>query len=240
MPVATHDAIAPWPHTLALFAVFATTALLGSGRAVSMANSVADWTRYSSTIMLSWLLLGAVVAGIYDRGAFFLRTIKSHSTTWAQEAGLGLAVYLCGLVILAVVGGLTMLTPLAHKRNEAVVLALLPHTALGFTLWLCLSISAGFCEELIFRGYLLQQLTAWTRNPILAVVLSAAIFGSVHLYEGLGAMLPLMGLGLLFGFVARQKRGDLRAVIIAHALQDFLVAFLALARPWLLRHQPHP
>ncbi len=52
-------------------------------------------------------------------------------------------------------------------------------------------------------------------------------------------MLPLMALALLFGFMAQQRKGDLRAVMIAHALQDFLVAILALAQPWLAHRLPH-
>ena len=100
--------------------------------------------------------------------------------------------------------------------------------------------TAGICEELIFRGYLLQQLTAWTGRPITSIVATGALFGCLHVYEGLAAIVPLAALGMLFGFVVRQMKGDLRAVIVAHTLQDFLIALLALARPFLLRHQPHP
>ncbi|QHN04891.1 CPBP family intramembrane metalloprotease [Granulicella sp. WH15] len=232
--------VAPWPHTVALFVVLIASALLGQQRAAGIANGGTHWYRYGSTVMLSWLLLGSVVAGVYHRGAFFAAALRNRASTWAHEAGIGVAVYLCGMLTLALVGGLTQLTPLRHKRNEAVVLAMLPHTPLEFVLWLLLSMTAGFCEELIFRGYLLQQFTAWTRRPVLAVILSSAIFGAVHLYEGVGAMLPLMALALLFGFIARQRKGDLRAVMIAHALQDFLVAILALAQPWLSHRLPHP
>jgi hypothetical protein len=38
--------------------------------------------------------------------------------------------------------------------------------------------------------------------------------------------------------VVRYFKGDLRAVIVAHTLQDFVVAFIVLARPWVERHQP--
>ncbi len=60
----TPQPVAPWPHTAALFIVLAASALLGQQRAASIATSGAYWYRYGSTITLSWLLLGSVVAGI--------------------------------------------------------------------------------------------------------------------------------------------------------------------------------
>jgi membrane protease YdiL (CAAX protease family) len=85
---------------------------------------------------------------------------------------------------------------------------------------------------------LLRQLTAWTQRPFLAILLASLLFGSVHLYEGLGAILPLAALAIVYGLVVRHFKGDLRAVIIAHTLQDFVVALLLLLRPYLERMQP--
>ena len=117
---------------------------------------------------------------------------------------------------------------------------MLPHTAVEFLMWFFVSLTAGICEELIFRGYLLQQLTAWTKRPIAAIVLAGALFGCIHLYEGIAAIAPLAALGIVYGLIVHRYKGDLRAVIVAHTLQDFLVALLALARPFIERHQPHP
>ena len=243
IPDATPQPIAPWPHTLALVVILVTAAVLGAQRTSTFSGAMAtipQWYRYASSVLMSWLLLGSVIAGIYYRGAFLARTLRSRSSTIAHELGLGLAIYICGMVVMVLVGVLLLATPLAHKTNPDVVLALLPHTPAEFAEWFCLSASAGFCEELIFRGYLMQQLTAWSKRPVLAVVLSAALFGSVHLYEGLAAILPLMALALVYGFVVMYRKGDLRAVIVAHTLQDFLIAFLALLRTWAMHHQPHP
>jgi len=229
--------VAPWPHTAALFALLVGSALL-SQRQVSAAPSVLPHVqRYLSGIILTWLLLGSVIAGIYHRRAFITRALRTQPTSLLHESSLGVSVYLFGLLVIAFVGGLVQLTPLAHRHNGALILGMMPHTALEFLAWLCLSLTAGFCEELIFRGYLIDQLTAWTKRPILAIVLSSLLFGSVHLYEGTAAVLPLMSLALLYGFVVRQRKGDLRAVMVAHTLQDFLVAFFAFALPHV---HPHP
>lgn len=224
--------IAPWLHTLALFVLLAGAASLSRVRAQNMAViDLSSFARYGSSILLSWMLLGAVVAGIYHRGTFFAAALRSRRSSVAHEVALGLAVYFCGLIALALVGGLLLLTPLAHKTNRDSIAAIMPHRPIELVMWFGLSASAGICEELIFRGYLLQQFTAWTQRPVLAILLSSAVFGAVHLYEGIGAILPLMALAVVYGFVVRQRQGDLRAAMIAHTLQDFLIALFFLAKP---------
>ena len=149
----------------------------------------------------------------------------------------GVIVYIAGLAATILVGISLYFTPLFHKRNEAVIMAMLPHTPLQFLMWFGVSLTAGVCEEIIFRGYMMQQVTAWTRSPVAAIVLTSLVFGSLHLYEGLGAILPLAALAIVYATAVRLMKGDLRAVIIAHTLQDFVVALLALARPFLEQYQ---
>ena len=237
-PVPVPRPIAHWTHTLALLFVLSLTTILGSARAALPAESSSSILHYITTMLLEWLLLGAVVAGIYQRRAFFITAFRNPAHSVKELLGLGLMVYLLGFMAVAVAGGALYFTPLFHKRNEAVILALMPHTPLQFLLWLGVSATAGICEEIIFRGYLLQQLTAWTRRPVASIFIAALLFGSVHLYEGLGAILPLAALAVVYGFVVRHFKGDLRAVIIAHTLQDFLIAFIVLARPFIERYQP--
>ncbi len=235
-PEAQAKPVASWLHTVALFALLTLTTLVGRSRASAphLHPTALAW-HYASTMLLEWVLLALVLAGIHQRRAFLARAFRSRVTTLAQSLSLGVAVYLCGLVAIAIVSLALLKTPLAQHRNEAFVLAMLPHTPTEFLLWFGVSLSAGICEELIFRGYLLQQLIAWTRRPALSIVLAAVLFGSVHLYEGLGAILPLAALAVVYGLVAQRSQGDLRAVIVAHTLQDFLVGFLGLARPFLER-----
>ena len=228
-------AIAHWTHTAALLAVLAITAIAGHARVESAAYlDSSRIPRYTASIITEWLLLGAVIAGIYVRRNFFAAAIFKRIPGVAQTLGLGLAVYITTAVVIGVVRGLLTLTRIPHEVNLQVILAMAPHSALEFMLWTLLSLTAGICEELVFRGYLLQQLSAWTRSPITAIVLTGLLFGSVHAYEGLGAILPLAALGIIYGVVVRYTQGDLRPVIVAHFLQDFLLAFLVPA----LKHLP--
>lgn len=97
----------------------------------------------------------------------------------------------------------------------------LPTRAAEYLAWALLSLSAGFCEELLFRGYLLRQFTAWTRRPWLGIVLQAAVFGISHGYQGLGACARITLFGLVFGWIAHWRR-DLRPGMMAHALTDIV------------------
>jgi membrane protease YdiL (CAAX protease family) len=237
MPDGTPQPIAHWTHTLALVVLLCLTTAYGHQRsATPLASDVPHITRYLTSMVAEWLLLGSVIAGIYRRREFFLGALRNRVMTMIDSLGYGAMIYVIGLIAIALVGGALYATPLFHQRNEAYVLALMPRTPPEFVVWFFVSASAGICEELIFRGYLLQQLNAWTRMPVASIFLAALIFGSVHLYEGLGAILPLAALAVVYGFVVRHFKGDLRAVMVAHTLQDFLVGFLALAKPWMESH----
>ena len=220
--------IAHWTHTLALCGLLVLTTVYGHAHTTADAlEASSHLLRYSSSLLLEWLLLGSVIAGIYLRRDFFLRSFRHPERSNAQSFALGLVTYLLATAAIVTISGALYFTPLGRKRNTDVVLAMLPRTPVEFVAWFCVSLTAGICEELIFRGYLLQQLTAWTKRPLLAVLLTALLFGSVHLYEGVGAILPLAALGCVYGLVVHYSKGDLRAVIVAHTLQDFLTAVFA-------------
>lgn len=230
-PIPDPAPIAHWTHTFALFAVLLFTTLTGRMRSLGpIVQSEPHFVRYLSSMLLEWLLLGAVLAGIYRRGPFLLNALRARTQSlWTVLLG-GIPVYFFGLAAIAIIGITLLKTPLHGQTNEAVLLAMMPHTPLEYLTWFGVSLTAGVTEELIFRGYLLQQLTAWTRRPVLSIFLAALLFGSVHLYEGLAAILPLAALAVVYGFIVRFMKGDLRTVIVAHTLQDFLVPLLLLLR----------
>jgi membrane protease YdiL (CAAX protease family) len=101
-----------------------------------------------------------------------------------------------------------------------------PHRGIELTLWTALSVTAGICEETIFRGYLQRQFMALTKSAPDGILLSAATFGAAHAYQGL-RMVILIGLyGAMFGILACW-RGSVHPGMIAHAWQDSLNGVLA-------------
>lgn len=96
---------------------------------------------------------------------------------------------------------------------------LLPQGGAESILWIFLSLVAGFCEEVAFRGYLQRQLTAVLGNVAGAVVLQAIVFGISHGYQGWRATTVASGYGVIFGGLA-WWRGQLRPGVLTHAAID--------------------
>ena len=91
--------------------------------------------------------------------------------------------------------------------------------------WILLSLSAGVCEEIVFRGYLQQQFRAATRSVALAVLLQGLVFGLAHSYQGWKHVIVIVALGILYGALVAWRR-NLRASMLAHAWSDLFEGWL--------------
>jgi membrane protease YdiL (CAAX protease family) len=228
--------IAPWQHTLAIVAILALWALISGGHSHS-ADVNPRGLIYASGIMMSWMLLGSVVAGVYLRRRFFIDTLQRHARPWYIEIGRGFAIYFASLVLFVIVGGMLYFTPLRDSFDHTAIEAIAPRNALQLLGWLAVSLTAGFCEEHVFRGYLLPQVIAWLRAAgsstflasAIAVAATSILFGSLHLYQGLGGAILVTCLGAFYAVLAL-RFGNLRAVIVAHAMLDFFITVLIFLR----------
>jgi uncharacterized protein len=107
--------------------------------------------------------------------------------------------------------------------------ALAPTGPVSAILWLILSITAGICEEFVFRGYLQKQFSALTRSVAGGILLSALVFSVGHLYEGAVRAIVIGIFGVMLGVLAHYRR-SLAPGMIAHAWHDiFSGALLAFA-----------
>jgi uncharacterized protein len=178
---------------------------------------------YVITLFYEWLLFALVVAGVRHSGASVLIVLGDHWHSVRQvvrDIGIAAGFWIVAWMLLWVFGWL--LRTAALGRN----VSMLPHQGIELTLWIALSVTAGICEETIFRGYLQRQLMALTRSAPAGILLSAAAFGAVHAYQGF-RMVILIGLyGAMFGILANW-RGSVRPGMIAHAWNDSLNGVLA-------------
>jgi membrane protease YdiL (CAAX protease family) len=106
----------------------------------------------------------------------------------------------------------------------------LPATRTERHWWVLVCITAGFCEETLFRGFLLHYLHAspWTLNLTVALVISSLIFGLNHLYGGVGLVVGSAMTGFLLGLLFMLS-GNLLLPIILHAFID--LRMLVILRP---------
>jgi membrane protease YdiL (CAAX protease family) len=92
---------------------------------------------------------------------------------------------------------------------------------------------SGISEEVVMLGYLVTRLHALRWSPLAAIMVSAAIRGSYHLYQGFGGFLGNVVMGMVFGLLyLRWKR--VMPLVIAHTLIDcFAFVGYALIAPYI-------
>jgi hypothetical protein len=184
---------------------------------------------YLVTILVEWFFFVLVVAGVRRSGASVLLVLGDHWRSARQvlrDIGIAAGFWVVALALLWVFARLLRVD--AQGRNLQFIL---PHGGAEIALWIALSVTAGICEETIFRGYLQRQFMALTKSAPAGILLSAAAFGAAHAYQGF-RMVILIGLfGAMFGILA-YWRGSVRPGMIVHAWQDSLGGVVA----GLMRH----
>jgi len=208
-------------HTILMLAAFAgwtfrAKILSDHMRAVANPNRV---RLYLVTILVEWLFFVLVVAGVRRSGASVLLVLGDHWQSARQvlrDIGIAAGFWVIALVLL---GAFARLLRIDVRGRD--MQFFLPHGGAEITVWIALSVTAGICEETIFRGYLQRQFMALTQSAPAGILLSAAAFGAAHAYQGFRRMILVSLFGAMFGILAYWRR-SVRPGMIAHAWQDSL------------------
>ena len=178
-------------------------------------------------------LNAAVVVQMLAWGALGLYLLWRTGLT---PAGVGLGRFrwrpdLLGGVSLALLIGLPGLGLYLAARAWHMNAAVIP-SGLGDTWWrvpmlVLTAFADGWAEEVIVVGYLLTRLGQLGIGPRAALMWSSLLRGGYHLYQGFGAGLGNLVMGLVFGY-AWQRTGRLWPLVIGHGLID-TVAFVGYA-----------
>ncbi|NTX08594.1 CPBP family intramembrane glutamic endopeptidase [Myxococcus sp. CA040A] len=114
-------------------------------------------------------------------------------------------------------------------RRMGAVAEYLPRTPTEYRGFQALGITAGLCEELLYRGFLLAYLEPFV-GPWLAVVLGALGFAAVHSYQGVAGVVRTGLIGLALGALYTGT-GSLLWPVLIHAAVDLQAG----AAGWALR-----
>ncbi len=85
--------------------------------------------------------------------------------------------------------------------------------------YLALAITAGLCEEFLYRGFAMAVLANLGLRTWLVVVLSSVLFGLAHSYQGRGGIVMTMVVGLVLG-TSRTAFGSLVPAVFWHSAVD--------------------
>jgi uncharacterized protein len=253
--------VAPVWHTVLLMVLIITVSALGFVRHSGPHGAVVvnRLRTYGTTAILELVLIGWVALGVKLRGVRLRSLFGKVSISLKAilvDFGIAIVFWILSMMALATVammwisveswithkpipvqtdksGKPTMPNPRDDRAAKAVV-QLAPTNGKEVAAWLMLCMLVGVAEELVFRGYLQSQFTAWAKGAAISgVVFSALMFGAAHGYEGARAMFMLTVFGAFFSLLALFRR-NLRAGIFAHSWHD-AVAGLAVA----LLHSRH-
>ena len=180
-----------------------------------------------------WLIAGVITEWLFVIGVWFLLKTRGLSFkdfgvwrvgTWSAWV-LALA-----LAILSILSNLRLFP----RMHVPVSYAFMPH-GFHFFAALILGVTAGFCEEVLFRAFLMTQFAKAGYGKTIQVLIPGLAFGLSHagyLNQGLlvwlGIALPTAFLGMLWGIAYLLGRRSLLPTIVAHFLND------ATALPWIV------
>jgi len=217
-----YRAVAPAWHTALVLVI-----LLGFSYCAAGTSNLTIHRRtpvYLLVMLVEWATVAFIGWGLKRNG---IRMADLIGDSWPRPVvffrDLGIAItfiVIAGGGVLQGLGSLLKVAPPASLR------ALMPQSLSDVIVWVLLSLTAGFCEEVIHRGYLQRQFAALTNSTAAGIILQGIVFGLGHAYQGWKLMLLISIYGMLFGVLARWRR-SLRPGMLAHGLQDTIGGLLS-------------
>ena len=232
-PVVSHNPVAPAWHTIVLIVVLIVFSFMGARSGHPIATNHGPIPQYVLQMVWEWLVFAYVVFGLRLSG-LSLRELIGGRWNSVEDVLLDVAVafgfWIAALISLSAIGyamHLTGTTDVGSKiediRKQIGFLA--PRTRLDLAVFIVLSVTAGFVEEIVFRGYFQRQFSALTRNVWIGAIVSALLFGSAHGYEGAKRMLLIAIFGMMFSTLTILRK-SLRPGMMAHAIHDSFTGVL--------------
>lgn len=184
---------------------------------------IGEWLGVSRPLLLSlagwWLLTGLLLALVLFWEGRPLSSIGIRQPS-ISTVGWGIGAFIVGVLAF----GFTF--PLVDAFGLGTTVEGI-EWLVQFPVWLLIvtAVTAGFTEEVMFRGYLLERVGELTGALWIGAVISAVVFTLVHIpLWGVGGALQI-GVWTIVVTVLYVKTHNLWACIVMHVLND-LYAFI--------------
>lgn len=218
-----------WVLLLVLAGLVPFHGVLAYGRLKAAADPIPTRTKlrlYATIVVMEWALVLLTVAVLRRHGLGL-----SDVGQTIGSARLSLAVVVLGLL------GLLALTVFNTRQIQNASRDELSATVqrarkfvpvgsteiLGFAL---VSLTAGICEEILYRGWLVNFLGALSGSIWIGMVAAAILFGIGHAYQGRQGIIATGVLGIVFGTMFVLVRSLVPGQVI-HAAIDLVNGILA-------------
>jgi membrane protease YdiL (CAAX protease family) len=216
----------PWDFWLIFFALGVLLPWRGSARmkkllAMPHVSVMERLVLYASTIAFQWLAVAIVGWRLWARGY----TSKQLGLVYHGRTRLLIA----GIVGAAAVAGLQWLNlrrvsripPESRGPLQAIAERILPQSAVELPPYFALAITAGLCEEFLYRGFAMAALSRAGLSAWLVILVSSILFGLAHSYQGRGGIVMTFIVGLALG-ASRLAYNSLVPAVFWHSAVDIV------------------
>jgi membrane protease YdiL (CAAX protease family) len=192
--------------------------------AIYLVNSLLPWAvgllqRHDHSFFLRFWISVAVLH--WGSVALVFVLLKRVGGSFAN-IGLDLSPLKCAAMVgIPIVVGLILIVLRETSHAKGPSSAVLPATTSERLFWIFISITAGFCEELIYRGFNIRMLQRYNIPTWLAVNLATLAFFFMHGISAM-ALFPFLTIfigGLLFSALFLWRRSLVPGICL-HALID--------------------
>jgi CAAX protease family protein len=187
---------------------------------------------YAGTSVLLWL--ASVVVWRTVRPGFLYAT-RPEDAVKGLVGNCVVSGFAVGLIAMLMIQALIIrskpkLVAAAQKQMKKLDF-FLPYTSREQAWFAVVSVTAGICEETLYRGFLYHYFRDfWHWGLLLAVVASAVVFGLAHGYQGVSGIVATGAIGGLMAALYLAT-GSLLAPMIFHALLDLRILIFPVPVP---------
>ncbi|KHK92018.1 hypothetical protein LK12_13110 [Novosphingobium malaysiense] len=145
--------------------------------------------------------------------------VSAGSTLLWAAAGTGGVIFVLGDVVNPVIEWV-----FSKGADHSGYGALKDNGPAAFKLWLYAMFSAAIAEEIVYRGFLLHQLSVLLQKgragEWIAILIGGIAFAVPHYSQGLVGVISVALVGFLFGWIFFRSGRNLWSLMLAHALVD--------------------
>ena len=175
---------------------------------------------YASILAIQLLLFWFVRTGMRRSGhsvAALIDPAPRSVMHWIRYLGIAVAAWILWMIFGAVLG--SFLKPSFAELTA--IQQFLPHGRLEKLCWVAFSAGTNFCEEVLYRGYLLTQFRALTGSATIALLLQTVVFAMGHVALGLPIAISVSLLALWLGALTLWQKSLLPSMFVHVSISLF-------------------
>jgi membrane protease YdiL (CAAX protease family) len=167
-------------------------------------------------LLLFWLVWTGMRRSGHAVGALVDPSPRS-AARWVRYLWIAVAAWILWMVFGVALGSFLKPGP----AELSAIRQFLPHGVLEKLCWVAFAIGTNFCEEVLYRGYLLRQFHALTGSPTIALFLQTVVFAMGHLALGVPITISVSLLALWLGVLTLWQKSLLPAMIVHISISLF-------------------